>query len=117
MKTLRLHKIPFNHFALTNRFPLKLGRQTRTRPVGKGIRFKIAEMSHGLVFIDGPKTRKSKVPPLCALFFPVERCFPALLGYGGPSEGPPHFRPAVSVVFNNTRVLTSSHRPRGERKR
>src|SRR5205807_9831208 len=60
-------------------------------------------------------TRKSEVPPIAVPFFPVEWRLPALLVHGRPPEGQPEFRPAISIVFNETQILAASDRSRCER--
>ena len=86
MKTLRIHEIAVDHFALRNAFPFEFGRQARAKKIRECIRLEIAHVCDRLVFIDPAKTGKGEMPPRTVSFFPIERRFPALLVYRHPAE-------------------------------
>src|SRR5579871_4387614 len=59
-------------------FPLELGRQARTGPAGKRVRFVITHMADRLGFFNVAHAGAGELDPLAAGLFPIERCLPAM---------------------------------------
>src|ERR1700738_1911425 len=117
MESLALNKVSIDRNIRGGTFPLEFGRQARALPVRIRVGFEVTDVGDRLVFIDGAKTRKSKIPPGAIPLRPVKRRLPALLVYGCPAQREPKLRPRVTAVTHEFEIFAVRYRPRRERKR
>jgi len=86
MKCFALDEIAFHRTIEGRAFPFELCWKARACPIRICVGFEIAYVSNRLVFVDGTKARKRKIPPFTVTFRPVKRRLPALFAYSHPTE-------------------------------
>src|SRR5947209_8135306 len=98
VKIFSFEEMAGDRYAGGGRFPLGLRWQARAGPAREGIGFVEADMTNGLVPLDGPDAGQRKKCPLSVLFPPVERRLPTVFLACRPAIRKPELGPLITPV-------------------
>ena len=117
MQRATLKKIALHSTSLRGNFPLRLGRQSCSRPAGKRIRLVVTHMAHRLFGANRPHAVQRVMPPLAVALLPIQRSAPLVRARAVPAVRQPQCWRFIPAAAHELQILAVGHQPRRQPKR